>query len=90
MMAIQAFVATEYGEELDLYIRLNNVEINNHGELSRVKFRGFLSKEAFQNGKRWLWEKDVEFLADVKKPIWEQAYKVLMVEIGSDNYSFID
>ncbi len=81
-MAILAVVATEYGEERKLYIRLNNIEVNNHGVMSCVKFRGFLSKDAFKEGGKWLWERDVEFFADINKPIWTQAYEVLKVEAG--------
>lgn len=81
-MAIQATVATEYGEERNIYIRLNNIEASNHGVPCSVKFRGFLSKEAFDNGNRYLWEKDIEFLADVNLPLWAQAYEALKAEIN--------
>lgn len=79
-MAIQATVNTEFGEERILYIRLNNIEASNHGVPCSVKFRGFLSKEAFDNGNRFLWEKDIEFLADVNLPLWAQAYEALKDE----------
>lgn len=81
-MAILATVVTEYGEERNIYIRLNNIEASNHGVPCNVKFRGFLSKEAFDSGKRYLWEKDVEFLADVNLPLWTQAYEALKAEIN--------
>ena len=79
-MAILAVVATQYGEERKLYIRLNNIEVNNHGVLSCVKFRGFLSKDAFEKGRRCVWEKDFEFFADINKPLWKQAYELLKTE----------
>lgn len=80
-MAIQATVNTEFGEERILYIRLNNIEASNHGVLSNVKFRGFISKEAFEGGSRYLWEKDMDFLANVDLPLWAQAYSALKKEI---------
>lgn len=81
-MAIQATVTTEYGEDRNLYIRLNNLESSNHGVASSAKFRGFLSQEAFHAGNHYLWERDVEFVADVSLPLWPQAYEVLKVEAG--------
>lgn len=87
-MAILATVKTEYGEERNLYIRLNNIEASNHGVPCHVKFRGFLSKEAFDNGSRYLWEKDIEFLANVNLPLWAQAYKAL--KEGACLVGFID
>lgn len=79
-MAIQATVTTKYGEDRSLYIRLNNMESSNHGVASQAKFRGFLSQEAFLAGKHYLWERDVEFVADVALPLWPQAYEVLKTE----------
>lgn len=90
-MAIQAKVDTEYGEERSLYIRLNNIEASNHGVPCNVKFRGFISKEAFDSGSRYLWEKDIEFLADVSLPLWTQAYEALKTQINlSDTIDFPD
>lgn len=80
-MAIQAKVKTEYGEDRSLYIRLNNIEASNHGVPCHVKFRGFISKEAFEGGSRYLWEKDIEFLADVNLPLWAQAYDALKTQL---------
>lgn len=76
-MAIKATVQTTYGEDRELYIRLNNVEVSNHGVESRALFRGFLSEEAFNSGKQYLWEHTVEFTPEVSKPLWEQAYRAL-------------
>lgn len=80
-MAIQATVTTAYGEERSLYIRLNNMETSNHGVTSQAKFRGFLSQEAFANLSHYMWECDIEFVADVSQPLWPQAYEALKAEI---------
>lgn len=79
-MAIQTLVTTEYGEDRSLYIRVNNIETSNHGVPSNVKFRGFLSKEAYEAGARSVWELDMEFLADVALPLWPQAYEAFKAE----------
>lgn len=76
-MAIKAEVMTEYGEERELYIRLNSVSSSNHGIESEALFRGFASKEAFNDGKRYMFEERVMFNADVSLPLWNQAYSVL-------------
>lgn len=76
-MAIISKVPTKYGEEKELYIRVNSVEASNHGKLATALVRGFLNKKAFKEGAHFLWEKEVEFKADVSKSIWNQAYKVL-------------
>lgn len=73
-MAIMATVETVYGEERELYIRLNNVDASNHGVAATAKFRGFLSEQAYTNGASYVWEKDVEFNADVTRSLWVQAY----------------
>ncbi|VVP78383.1 hypothetical protein [Pseudomonas fluorescens] len=79
-MAIQATVTTVYGEERLLYIRLNNMETSNHGVTSQAKFRGFLSMEAYDNKNHFMWEQDIEFIADVSQPLWPQAYEALKAE----------
>lgn len=86
-MAIKATVTTPHGEERELYIRLNNVESSNHGVASHALFRGFLSKEAFESGAHFLWEREVEFRADVSLPLWPQAYAALidMEDIASED-----
>lgn len=76
-MAINATVETIHGEERELYIRLNNLEASNHSATSFAKFRGFISREKFESGANYLWELDVEFNADVTKPLWDQAYSAL-------------
>jgi hypothetical protein len=79
-MAITATVATEFGEDREVYIRLNNIEANNHGVKAMALFRGYLSQAAFQAGARYVWEASVEFVPDVSQPIWPQAYAVLEAE----------
>lgn len=81
-MAIQGVVATEFGEQRSLYIRLNNIEASNHGVPCNVKFRGFISKETFDSGSRYLWEMDIEFIADVSLPLWAQAYDALKMQVN--------
>lgn len=84
-MAIIATVKTSLGEDRELYIRLNNIEASNHGELSTAKFRGFLSQEAYQAGASYAWEQDIEFVADVAQPLWEQVYQALKSSLNVDS-----
>ncbi|MGV0912443.1 hypothetical protein [Martelella sp. FOR1707] len=79
-MAIQATVPTQYGENRNCYIRLNNVEASNHGVNAVALFRGFLTEAAFQSGAHYVWEATVEFSADVSQPIWPQAYAALKAQ----------
>lgn len=76
-MAILTKVTTIHGEEKELYIRVNNVEVNNHGIKACALVRGFLSKDAFDNRMHFLHEERVEFDADLTKPLWEQVYDEL-------------
>lgn len=84
-MAILTTLETNHGEERELYVRLNNVEVSNHNVKSRALFRGFLSKQAFDDGKHYVYEKIVSFDADVSSPLWEQAYQAFCVQEGVDN-----
>lgn len=79
-MAIIAKVTTPFGEDRELYIRLNNVEASNHGAASLALFRGFLSKDAFKAGSHYVWEKWIEFTPEVSQPLWSQAYKALVTQ----------
>lgn len=83
-MAIIATVKTSLGEDRELYIRLNNIEASNHGEMSSAKFRGFISQEAYQAGANYAWEQDAEFMADVAQPLWGQAYQALKSALNVD------
>lgn len=76
-MAIKATVTTKFGEDREVYIRLNNIEASNHGVTSYALFRGFLSKEAFDSGASFVHEEVIEFSADVSAPLWDQAYSAL-------------
>lgn len=82
-MGLKATGETAYGEERELYWRLNNFEqLANHGVPAAARFRAFLSKDAFEAGKNFVTEKVIEFQADVSKPMWEQAYEALRQEEG--------
>lgn len=76
-MAIKATLETSHGEARELYIRLNNVEVSNHGVQASALFRGFLSKDAFDAGKGYVWELEIRFSATVDEPLWKQAYEAL-------------
>lgn len=77
-MAIIATVNTAYGEKRSLYIRLNNVEISNHGVKTMACFRGFISEEIFKSGKgMFVWERSIEFDSNLDEVLWNQAYQAL-------------
>jgi hypothetical protein len=78
-MAVTAKLKTSHGEERDLYVRVNSISTNNHREISLVLFRGFLSKETFQSGASYMWEKELEMHLDVSAPLWPQAYDELKI-----------
>lgn len=84
-MAILATVETNYGEDRELYIRINNVEVSNHGVKASALIRGFASKEAFENKKHYMYEETIEFDADVSGNLWEQAYSVFCESLGIEN-----
>ena len=81
-MATIQTVQTFYGEDRELYIRLNNIEVSNHGVVSFAKFRGFVSRETYLSGGKYLWEQDIQFNADVSQPLWPQAYEKLISDNG--------
>ena len=81
-MAVFATVETAFGERRELYIRLNNIESSNHGQKTNALFRGFVSKDAFENCKHYIYEVSCEFDADIKEPLWPQAYKALSEQEG--------
>lgn len=76
-MALQATLETSYGETRPLYVRINNVEASNHGVQAVALARGYLSKQAFDERKAYVWEQTIEFTPDVSLPLWEQAYAAL-------------
>jgi microcystin degradation protein MlrC len=80
-MAILATVETTYGEVRELYVRLNNIEASNHGVAAVALFRGYISSDAFESGKGFVWERSVEFAPDVSKPLWEQAYAAVKADV---------
>ena len=79
-MAITTTIQTSFGEERECYIRLNNMEASNHGMPAKALFRAFLSQATFADGSHYVAEFDVEFQADVSKPLWSQAYAELIEE----------
>jgi hypothetical protein len=81
-VAIKTTQEASFGETRELYVRLNNLEVSNHGVSSVALFRGYLSKEAFDAGKPYVFEKEVEFTANVALPLWDQAYAALKAADG--------
>lgn len=84
-MAIQATVPTQFGEDRNCYIRLNNIEASNHGVPATALFRAFLSQEAFEAGSHFVAEFNVEFTPDVSLPLWPQAYSALAAQEGFES-----
>lgn len=76
-MALKATLDTIYGETRELYVRINNVEASNHGVPAVALARGYLSQQAFDDGKGFVYETTVEFPADVSMPLWQQGYAAL-------------
>jgi hypothetical protein len=77
-MAVTAKVELPSGETRDLYIRLNNFEqLANHGVPAIARFRGWISQEACDADKAFVWERLVEFEADAPKDAWSLAYDAL-------------
>lgn len=76
-MALQATLETSYGETRPLYIRINNVEASNHGLPAVALARGYLDQAAFAAGRACVWERTIEFPADVSQPLWPQGYAAL-------------
>lgn len=73
-MALKATIETNFGETREIYVRINNVEVSNHGAPANALFRGFLSREAFLAGKSFVFEKELQFTPNLSAPLWEQAY----------------
>lgn len=84
-MAVTQTLVTEFGENRELYVRVNNLTANNHGEgsttnhggINTVLFRGYYSEEAFRNSGRFVWELEMNVVFDVSLALWPQAYTVL-------------
>ncbi|MQT42930.1 hypothetical protein GHO45_18580 [Pseudomonas sp. FSL R10-0765] len=76
-MAVTAKLNAVYGEERETYVRIISLSANNHGELSVVLFRGFISREGFKSGASYFWEKELSMMLDVSAPLWSQAYSEL-------------
>lgn len=83
-MAIAVTVRTQFGEDREVYVRLNNIEASNHGVAASALFRGYLSRAAYESGAHYVWECSIEFAADVAQPLWPQAYAALVAQEGFD------
>lgn len=84
-MAISTVLTTTFGEARTCYVRLNNMDVSNHDFPSTALFRGYISKEAFDSGSHYVWEKGIEMMADVSLPLWPPAYDALALELGIVN-----
>jgi hypothetical protein len=76
-MAVKVNLLTSYGETRELYVRVNNLSVSNHGVDSPVLFRGYLGQAEFQAGGNFVYELEASMAFDVAQPIWEQAYTQL-------------
>lgn len=79
-MAVKIRTQTLYGEERELYVRVNNFEqLTNHDEAGpdRVLIRGYISKEAFDERRAFVWELALDVTIDVSLPAWPQVYDAL-------------
>lgn len=83
-MAIKATVETNFGEQREVYIRINNVETNNHNVPSVVLVRGFLSREAYLAKKQYVWEAVIECPLDVSTPLWPQIYAAVKAKLTAE------
>ncbi|WP_322037188.1 hypothetical protein [Burkholderia cepacia] len=56
---------TDYGDEQSLFVRLNHIDgLNDHGAPALATFRGFSSRSAFEDGRRYLWEQTIQIRAN--------------------------
>lgn len=62
-MALTASVETTHGETRELYVRLNNIQYYNSDSPSCALFRGYVNRQAYVDGKQFMWEKVVYFEA---------------------------
>jgi hypothetical protein len=80
-MALTTELMTDQGDIRPVYIRLNSFDqVANHGVTAIARFRAFASKDAFEAGSSFLWERLVEFAADHRDEapsLWSQAYVAL-------------
>lgn len=82
-MAILTKVLTEFGEEKELYLRINSAELSNHGVESTALVRGYLSEQAFKDDLRCMYEDIVTCNVDVSRNVWEQFYSELKNKYSS-------
>ncbi|MEZ9643123.1 hypothetical protein AB4289_15395 [Vibrio cyclitrophicus] len=74
-MGITATVPTMLGHKKNIYIRINNIASNNHGELTTALFRGYESKASFEAGAHYIYEESFKYMADVGRDLWNQSYE---------------
>lgn len=84
-MAIITKVETIHGENRELYLRVNNVEVVNHNVPATATIRGFTSREAYESKKHYIYENVIDFNADVSGNLWEQAYNAFCDNLGIEN-----
>lgn len=80
-MAIITKLTTDQGDVRPVYIRLNSFDqVANHAVPAIARFRAFASRDAFEAGASFLWERLVSFTAnhqDAAPSLWTQAYTAL-------------
>lgn len=74
-MALKVTLPTSIGESRELYVRVNSVTATNHGAPAVATLRGYISQQAFEEHKAYVYETEVEFEVDVEIPLWTQAYE---------------
>ncbi|ANC85473.1 hypothetical protein [Sphingomonas sp. NIC1] len=80
-MGVLVDLPIDTGETRRIYVRLNNFDqVANHGVPATARFRGFICRDAYESGGRFVFERVVEFDADVSQPLWAQAYAALRRE----------
>lgn len=85
-MAIKALVTTRFGEEKELYFRINHNPVVAFDGVSKIKvlLRGYV--DSFENGKLYMWssdESDIDLTydqnsIDLNGNIREQLYTLMM------------
>lgn len=74
-MALEAVVRDRFGRMSKLYIRVNSMgDVQNHGAVTKVLFRGYASQQAFEERAEYLFEEEIGLMLDVSKSPWDQAY----------------
>lgn len=78
-MAVQVSMPMPWGETRSIYVRLNDFEqLANHDVPAIARFRGYVSKQAFEEGAAFVLERLVSFPANAPDNPWSLAYEALM------------